>query len=125
MRGDTQEETAQKVGRSARTIRNWEDEPWWPDAVSEARDTWLSDVVREARAALYLQLKKARDPVRAMAVLERMDPDFAPPKQEVEHSGGTHDTVTHEIPRANRIAAIRALAGRASSPGANGTPDAG
>lgn len=87
MCGKPQAEVAQTVSRTERTIRSWENSDWWNDAVEEARDRWLDDVMREARAALYLQLKKARDPVRAMQVLERMDPEFRPPTQQLEHSG--------------------------------------
>lgn len=87
MLGDTQAEVSEEVSVTPRTIRTWENHETWPTACQQARDQWMRDIEREARSALYLQLKKARDPVRAMQVLERIDPTFAPPKKQLEHSG--------------------------------------
>lgn len=94
MCGATQEDTAQKVDRTSRTIRKWENDDTWPDALEEARDRWLTTVVQEARATL-LQAVREGDPIRAMQIVERMDADFAPPKQEVEHSGEIEGGDTH------------------------------
>lgn len=86
MKGRTQQETGDEVERTRRTIRRWENDPTWSDALTEARDRWMQDLVQEASATLITAIRNG-DPVRAMQVLERLDPDLAPVAQKLEHSG--------------------------------------
>lgn len=86
MCGKTQEETAQRVGFTARTIRNWEAADSWSDACDEARDRWMQDLIVEARSAV-LQAVKNGDMIRGLQILERVDDELAPPAHQVEHSG--------------------------------------
>lgn len=82
----TQKEAAEAVGRSARTIRDWEsDHELWRAATDEARRRWLPGLADTARRTLARGV--ARNPDLALRVLERIDPVFAPPKQGIEHSG--------------------------------------
>ena len=84
--GATQKEAAVSVGRSERTIRDWEtDRDTWAEARAEAADRWLCDVIDAARNSVLTGAK--RDPDMGFRILERVDPRLAPPKQKHEHSG--------------------------------------
>lgn len=84
--GATQKEAAASVGRSERTIRDWEtDREAWAEARAEATDRWLCDVIDASRISVLNGAK--RDPDMGFRILERVDPRLAPPKQKHEHSG--------------------------------------
>lgn len=119
----TQEEAAEAVHRSPRTIREWESDPRWELARQEAQDRWLSGLRRTCRQTILDGC--GDDPKLALEVYRSLETDLAKPatRHELEHSGAvSHE---HDIPRENRIAALRAL--NAGAPGArgNGTGDAG
>ena len=92
MLGYTQAATGTTVGRSERTIQDWEaDKPTWALAREEARQRWLGNVTDAARVTLLTTLKDANQGFLALQVLERLDPDLAPAKQQVDvnlHGGG-------------------------------------
>ncbi len=84
--GLTQAQAAGQVGRSERTVREWESLPIWEDARNEARGRWLSDVEDASRRAV-LNSVRAGNAAMGLTLLERLDQDLAPPKQRVEASG--------------------------------------
>jgi hypothetical protein len=86
MIGHTQAEVATSAGRSERTIQAWEaDRELWTAARDEARGRWLQEVTDAARRSV---LKGAgRIPDLGLKILERIDPELAPPKQQHEHAG--------------------------------------
>ena len=88
MMGMTQKQAGAAVGRSERTIRDWEaDTATWTQAWDEARHRWLGELTDAARQTL-LTVIRAGDGDLAMKVLERIDTDLAPPTQRLRH---THD----------------------------------
>jgi transposase len=88
MMGMTQKQAGAAVGRSERTIRDWEaDTATWTQARDEARHRWLGELTDAARQTL-LTVIRAGDGDLAMKVLERIDTDLAPPTQRLRH---THD----------------------------------
>lgn len=88
----TQKEAAEAVGRSERSIREWErDKVLWEAAKAEARERWLPGLADTARRTLTRGV--SRNPDLALRVLERIDPTFAPPEQRVKHGGEVGYTV--------------------------------
>lgn len=88
MLGATQDEAATAVGRTDRTIREWEsDAELWAQARAEARTRWLSDLSDKARKRLLESLDKPENGDLALKVLERMDDALLPAKQRAEHTG--------------------------------------
>lgn len=87
MLGASQEKAASAVGRSERTVRQWESEDTWPFARQEARERWLSDLTDKARLRLIESLDDPSNGDLALKILERMDDDLAPAKHKLEHSG--------------------------------------
>lgn len=85
--GRTQKETAESVGRSERTIRDWEslDKDRWNEARREAESRWLQDATDASRRSVLRGVE--RNPDMGFRFLERVDPALAPPKQKLEHSG--------------------------------------
>lgn len=96
MIGHTQEEAARGVGRSQRTIQLWEaDTELWAAAREEARGRWLQATVDASRQSV---LKAAgRNADLAFRILERVDPELAPPKQKHEHSGEGGGPIAIEV----------------------------
>src|SRR5262245_8465827 len=87
MLGLTQEEAGNAVGRSKRSVADWEaDKQTWAFACEEARQRWLHDVTNAARASLLNHLKEEHSGLLALQVLERVDADLAPAKQRVDFS---------------------------------------
>ena len=84
--GATQREAANAVGISERTVRTWEHEASWPDAIAEARSRWLDAAGDRARRALWVGLG-ANDQASARWVLERVEPALAAPVQRTEVTG--------------------------------------
>jgi len=85
MMGMTQHQAGAAVGRSARTIRDWEAATaTWEQAREEARRRWLGDLTDAARKTL-LDTIRAGDGDLSMKVLERIDADLAPPTQRLHH----------------------------------------
>lgn len=82
----TQEQAAEAVGRSARTVREWESSPLWPEAQAEARQRWLDEAADRARKAVLDSLDMGNADL-GFRLLERVDPALAPPKVRNEHSG--------------------------------------
>jgi hypothetical protein len=90
MLGATQKEAGAAVGRSARTIRDWEaDGPTWMQAREEARRRWLNELTDAARLTLLKTIREGHG-MLAMQVLERVDEDLAPATQrlKVQHEVG-------------------------------------
>jgi DNA-binding transcriptional MerR regulator len=83
--GATQSEAAKGVGCSSRTIRRWEREVLWLEAVQEAKRRWLSGVENAARVALLRALQEPDAGLFALRVLERLDPRLAPPGKQPRH----------------------------------------
>lgn len=87
MIGATQKEAAAAVGRSERSIRDWEsNEELWTRARVVARSRWLNDAEDAARGAVLKSLR-AGNADMGLRLLERLDEDLAPPKVRNEHSG--------------------------------------
>jgi len=87
MLGFTQEAAGNAVGRSKRSVADWEaDKKTWALACDEARKRWLNDVTNAARASLLNHLKEEHSGLLALQVLERLDEDLAPAKQRVDLS---------------------------------------
>lgn len=85
MMGMTQNQAGAAVGRSERTVRDWEaDTQTWPRAREEARRRWLGDLTDAARQTLLAAIR-AGDGDLAMKVVERVDGDLAPPTQRLHH----------------------------------------
>lgn len=85
MMGMTQGDAGRAVGRSKRSIAEWEaDHVTWPLAREQARQRWLGELVDASRVSL-LRVIKNGDGELSLKVLERMDSDLAPPKQKLEH----------------------------------------
>jgi hypothetical protein len=85
MMGLTQGDAANAVGRSKRSVAEWEaDKTTWALAREEARQRWLGDVTDAARVSLLKNLKEANSGMLALQVLERLDADLAPAKQRLD-----------------------------------------
>ena len=86
--GATQKAAGAAVGRSERTVRVWEaDSTLWTRASAEAKQRWLGEVTAAARQALLDNV--GTDAGLALKLLERLDPDLAPPTQRLK--------VNHEV----------------------------
>jgi DNA-binding XRE family transcriptional regulator len=87
MMGGTQQAAAAAVGRSERTIRDWEaDRPSWIVARDEARQRWREELTDASRLALLNTIKQGNGYL-ALQVLERTDDDLSPRKDHVDISG--------------------------------------
>jgi hypothetical protein len=103
MIGHTQTQAAEAVGRSERTVRDWESDPErWPRAQEEARGRWLHNATDAARKAVLRSLN-AGNAELGKWLLERVEPALAPPKQRAEltgpEGGPLEVTVTRRIIR--------------------------
>lgn len=76
--------SAKLAGVSPRALHMWVRSPWWGDACDEARKKWLNSSTAYARRALMENLKDG-DGQSARWLLERTDPDLAPPTQRHKH----------------------------------------
>jgi len=85
--GATQEAAASSVGRSAKTIYNWEQDERWREAREEAADRWMCDLTDASRKAVLDSVCKG-NAYMGLSILERVDARLAPAKQRLEHSGG-------------------------------------
>lgn len=87
MMGLTQEGAACAVGRSRRSVAEWEaDKPLWTLAREEARQRWLGELTDAARVTLLTTLHAGTQGYLALQVLERLDPALAPAKQQLDVS---------------------------------------
>jgi hypothetical protein len=94
--GHTQAEAAIAAGRSERTIRNWEaDTELWAAAREEANSRWLQATTDAARRTVLKAV--ARNADLAFRILERLDPELAPPKQRHEHGGEGGGPIVIEV----------------------------
>lgn len=84
MLGATQAVAGKAVARNARRIREWEADATWAQAREEARQRWLGELTDAARVTLLTTLKDVSQGFLALQVLERIDPDLAPAKQQVD-----------------------------------------
>lgn len=80
--GHTQIQCAKGVGISRRTMQRWEASDWWGEACKEATGRWMVNLVQEARSTLIRAIRDG-DADKALEILERMDPEFVPPPQEL------------------------------------------
>ncbi len=99
MMGATQRGAAEGAGVSLRTVQTYEKHPSYPEAREEARERWCKNVSDLARTRLINSLKKKGDkddsgegqgdasPELALKIVERIDPELAPPRVRSEISG--------------------------------------
>jgi len=80
--GGTQTQAAKAVGRAERTIRLWEADERWPQAMEEARDRWLSGIEGAARKTLLSCLSGGKNGDLALKVLERLEPALSPHRKD-------------------------------------------
>lgn len=107
--GASQKAAAAAIGRSERTIRNWEAETaLWTKASEEARQRWLTEVTAMARRQLLKGLMTA-DAEMALKVIERLDADLAPPAHRLKHEGQV-DLMAHPAWIELRTMILQALA---------------
>jgi hypothetical protein len=82
--GSSQPQAGAAVGRSQRTIRNWEaDRVLWARASEEARQRWLGEVIAVARRRLLQTMMQAEGDL-ALKLLERVDAALAPATQKLK-----------------------------------------
>jgi len=93
--GATQHAAGTTVGVSARTVRQWEREPDWRAATEQARDRWINGITDEARSTISRAIRSG-DTRTAKWLLERLDPNFTPPRQRHELSGPTGGPIRTE-----------------------------
>jgi len=79
--GATQSDAASATGIDRRTLQRWESCSWWPDVQREAAERWLAGLASKARVGLESAV--VGDGRLALAVLERLEPALAPPRQRV------------------------------------------
>ena len=85
MMGATQIDAGSAVGRSERTMQDWEaQQDTWTMAREEARQRWLGELTDAARVALLSTLKQGNGWL-ALQVLERLDHDLTPPSVKLKH----------------------------------------
>lgn len=80
--GETQEAVATAIGCARQTISVWEGSPFWPNAVHEATERWLSGLREKAMKGLETGVGK--DGKLALDVLERLMPELSPATQRFE-----------------------------------------
>jgi hypothetical protein len=98
--GSSQPEAARAVGRSTRTIKTWEaDRTLWVRAVAEARLRWLGEATALARRQLLAGLRNDEGGELSLKLLERLDPELAPPAHRLKHEGTIALTDTPEWQR--------------------------
>ncbi len=107
--GSSQKAAGAAIGRSERTIRNWEaDTVLWTRATEEARTRWLGEVTALARRQLLAGLMSA-DADLALKVIERLDPALAPASLRLKHEGQV-DLMAHPAWVELRTMILRELA---------------
>ena len=112
MMGSTQEQAARAVGRSVRTIRDWEaDKVHWNLAREEAKGRWLTELMDASRVSL-LQTIRAGDGELSFRVLERTDEALAPPAYQHKHSGEVDVTMHIQSARDRVRAKLTTMAQR-------------
>lgn len=85
--GRTQKEAAEAVGRSERTIRDWESSELWREAEREAEeDTFLRALKHASMRAVLQNVDEDGNPMLGWEALQRLMPQLAP-KQRLEHTG--------------------------------------
>src|SRR4029453_18938890 len=85
--GSSQKQASAAVGRNERTIRNWEaNTAVWTRATQAAKDRWLGEVTSLARRQLLKAMMDANGEL-SLKLLERLEPDLAPPSQRLKHEG--------------------------------------
>ena len=104
MMGSTQVQAAKAVGRSVRTIRDWEaDKCLWDLAREEARKRWMRELVDVSRGALLAKVRGG-DGDLAFRILERVEEELAPPAYQMRHSGDI-DVTMHVRAARERVGA--------------------
>lgn len=112
MLGQTQKQAAQAVGRSLRTITDWEsDKELWAQAREEAKARWLTEVVDASRVSL-LSAIRAGDGELSLRVLERTDDALAPPAYQHKHSGEMEVTMHVRTARDRVASKLKIIAER-------------
>ena len=84
MMGATQRDAGSAVGRKKRTVQEWEeDKVMYAHAREEARQRWLGELTDAARVALLATIRAGAGEL-ALKVLERIDVELAPAKQQFD-----------------------------------------
>lgn len=89
--GYTLEKAAKGAGMGVRTLIRWEQSEWWPRAVWEAHQRWLSGIVCGAKGAIVDGLRDHEEKaVMGRWVAERTIAELFPPRKlhEVTGKGG-------------------------------------
>lgn len=94
--GSSQQEAADQIGVDRVTVTRWEASDWWPSAVAEAKNRWLSGLAAKARTSVELAVPD--DARLAMTVLERLEPALNP-KATMEVVGDPTRPVRVEVVR--------------------------
>lgn len=90
--GSTQQDTAEELGISARTLRRWERGDDWGEAVREARKgPYLTSLGFESLRVVYKEIAEEENATLARQMVERLYGDLAPPTKKMEHSLGGMD----------------------------------
>lgn len=83
LQGATQEEAAELVGCTPRSIRLWERSDWWPEVEEAANEKWGDAVLAFSRRAILAAVKEGEINT-AKWVLSNMDERFLKKKDEVD-----------------------------------------
>ncbi len=114
--GATQAEAARDAGVGERTLARWEGSGWWPKAMQEAVDRWMSDVVAASRQSVLENIRDG-DAEMGLKILERTEPRLLPrSRSEVTGRAGapirfadmSDEEVLRRMQSGNRVAALAA-----------------
>ena len=83
LRGLPMMDCAKGVNCGYRSIRRWINSDFWPQACEEATSRWMHDLRSESKVTLLKGIR-AGDTERALKILERTEPQLAPPAQQHE-----------------------------------------
>jgi hypothetical protein len=83
LQGANQEEAADLVGCSARSIRLWMNSDWWPECEDAANEKWGDAVLAFSRRAILAAVKEGEIGT-ARWVLTNLDVRFLKKKEEID-----------------------------------------
>ena len=83
LRGLSALDCAKGVSCSQRSIRRWMNSDFWPRACEEATKRWMHDLTAASKTTLLKGIR-AGDTEKALKILERTEPQLAPPAQQHE-----------------------------------------
>jgi len=98
--------TAKAVGISESTMQRWVRSPWWGRACAESRPDWFSHLTAESRRTVVKAIQEG-DSDLALRILERTDPQLAPPAQRLEVRASVQQLIA-SLP-ADEVRRLRAL----------------